>query len=75
VTFLIIGEVSNIPSKKTFNRWESKQDDHGWKSINDFMTMVKERKQYNENMTLIKNGYSEITDCGRFKQTVRAVTQ
>ena len=40
MTFLIIGEVSNIPSKKTFNRWESKPDDHGWKSISDFIIDV-----------------------------------
>ena len=73
MAFVIKGELIDIATGKVFDQWKLEPKDHGWKDISHYFAMLKERKQYNKAMILKSNGYSQITDCGRFSQNIEVI--
>lgn len=70
MAFVIHGQTTCVLTGAVVDSWETEQAVHGWKRNSDFMGMVKERKSFNKLITVTNNGYSQISDCGKFKQKI-----
>ena len=67
----LVGCATYVKTGLTFNTWSYGPTSHGWADLIGFKTMLKLGKEYNPNITLLDNGYIEVSTCGQYKTTVR----